>query len=306
MPRKFTDTDKRRWLESFEGGRSEKQIAREDAKCDPRTVKRGIEEARTKQDARLARAELLKEALRKHQDSLLKELDEILSSLALPTEGYVPLPWHYGGDRILTEIDIETGKKQTRDVSESPAASTAGEGVVRRLLREHLKNNRLWKALARWRKAYTAHLADRMLLQHRVVAATQGRTGRKLVDGRNVPRPFIYADNTGDLFFRAAVSQALGTRKMANLESDIAANSASGDVRYQSMVLAEAPGEEERVKAGLLAALGEIKASPEAASIADSHRLLQEEAVGVREVVENIKLLGWIQGRCEICRRLGM
>ena len=78
MPKKFLDTDKRKWLKLYEDGKTEIQIAKEYAKCDLRTVRRGIEEARHKLDVKVARAELLKEALRKHQDSLFKELDEII------------------------------------------------------------------------------------------------------------------------------------------------------------------------------------------------------------------------------------
>ena len=91
MPRKFLDTDKRKWLNLYESGKTEIWIARERAKCDPRTVKRGIEEARRKQDARVARAELIKDALRKHQDSLLEELDKILAALTVPSEDFVAL-----------------------------------------------------------------------------------------------------------------------------------------------------------------------------------------------------------------------
>ena len=54
MPRKFLDADKRKWLELYDSGKSEKWIAKQHAKCDARTVKRGIEEARRIQDAKIA------------------------------------------------------------------------------------------------------------------------------------------------------------------------------------------------------------------------------------------------------------
>ncbi len=146
MPRKFTDTDKRMWLELYESGKTEKWIARERAKCDPRTVKRGIEEARRKQDARGARADLIKEALRKHQDSLLEELDEILDGLTLPTKEFVIIPWSRGGDPILPGSET--------DVSARIAASGSEGGAVRRLRKAHLKNDRLWKVLGQWQKTY--------------------------------------------------------------------------------------------------------------------------------------------------------
>jgi len=304
MPKKFLDTDKTKWLELYEGGKTEIQIAKEYAKCDLRTVRRGIEEARWKQDARVARAELLKGALRKHQDSLLKELDEILSALTLPTEDFAVLPWHRGGDYILGESD--TSAAIEGHVSERAIASRSEGGAVRRLLKEHLKNDRLWKVLAQREKTYAAHLAARTVLQRKIVALIQEKTGCKLVDGKDVPRPFVYSYTTGDLFFRAAVSQAFGTQKYVHLESDITANTTSGDVRHHSLVLAEAPGDEERIKVSLSDAFRELKGSFEAVSVVNTYKTLEEAAMKVRDVVEQIKLLGLIPGRCEICRRLGI
>jgi len=298
MPKKFLETDKRKWLELYESGKTEKWIARELAKCDLRTVKRGIEEARRKQDVVIARRELVKDALRKHQDGLLEELDKILSALYLPTHDYVVLPWHRGGDFILTESET--------DVSALATVSRSEGGVVRRLLKEHLKNDRLWKVLTQWEKTYTAHLIARTVLQRKTVAVIQEKTGCKLVEKNDVPRPFLYSYTTGDLFFRAVLQHAFGDRKSIDLESDIIANTASGDVRYHSLVLGEAPGNEEKIKINLIEAFRELKGSSEAVSVVDTYKTLEEAAMRVRQVVEQIKLLGLIPGQCEICRRLGM
>jgi hypothetical protein len=298
MPKKFLDTDKRKWLELYEDGKTEIQIAKEYAKCDLRTVRRGIEEARRKQDARVARAELLKEALRKHQDSLLKELDETLSAHYLPTQDYVVLPWHRGGDFILTESET--------DVSALATVSRSGEGAVRQLLKEHLKNDRLWKVLAQRGKTYTAHLIARTVLQRKIVAVIQEKTGCKLTERNDVPRPFLYAYTTGDLFFRAVLRHAFGDPKSVDLESDIIANTASGDVRYHSLVLGEAPGNEEKIRVNLIEAFRELKGSSEAVSVVDTYKNFEEAMTRVRQVVEQIRLLGLIPGQCKICRRLGM
>jgi len=304
MPKKFLDTDKRKWLELYEGGKTEIQIAKEYAKCDLRTLRRGIEEARRKQDARVARAELLKEALRKHQDSLLKELDEILSTPYLPTQDYVVLPWHRGGDFILTESN--TSAAIEGHVSERATPSRSGSGAVQQLLKEHLKNDRLWKVLAQWGKTYTAHLIARAVLQRKTVAVIQEKTGCKLVERNDIPRPFIYSYTTGDLFFRAVLKHVFGDHKSIDLESDIIASTASGDVRYHSLVLAEAPGNEERIRVNLIEAFRELKGSSEAVSVVDTYKTLEEAVTRVRQVVEQIRLLGLIPGQCEICRRLGM
>jgi hypothetical protein len=45
MPKKFSVTDKNKWLEEYENGKPEASIA-SGSSCDLRTVRRGIEEAR--------------------------------------------------------------------------------------------------------------------------------------------------------------------------------------------------------------------------------------------------------------------
>ncbi len=305
MPRKFLDTDKGKWLDLYESGKTEIWIARERAKCDPRTVKRGIEEARRKQDARVARAELIKEALRKHQDSLLEELDKILSALTVPAENFAVLSWHHNDESIFTKPEAASNEQQTSDVSESRRASRREGGTVRELLKQHLKNDRLWKVLAQWEKAYAAHLAERKEFQLKMVTLLEDKTGCKLVDN-DVPKPFLYSYTAGDLFFKAALQHAFGIHGGINLESDMVADTARGDIRYHGSILAEAPGNVERIKVKLLDALQELKASADVIPVVDTYEALKEITTRVGQVVEQIKLLGLIPGQCEICRRLGM
>jgi hypothetical protein len=297
MPRKYSESDKRKWLELYENGKTEKWIAREVAKCDVRTVKKGIEEARIKQDGVIARRELLKDALRKHQDALLEELDKILLNLYLPPRDYVVIPWEQGGDSIL--------KKSEADISVQSAVS-GSEGGIRRLLKEHLKRDKLWKVLAQWEKTYAAHLTARTMLQRKTVAMIQEKTGCKLVESNDVPRPFLYSHTTGDLFFTAVVKHAFGDHKSIDLEKEIFANTASGDIRYRNLILGEAPGNEEKIRVNLIEAFRELRGSAEAFSVVDTHEALKEAGTVVRQVGEQIKMLGLIPGQCEICRRLGM
>jgi len=305
MPKQFLDSDKNKWLELYDSGKTEKWIAREYAKCDPRTVKRGIEEARRRQDARIARAEILKEALRKHHDSLLGELDQMLSSLAVPADDFVPLSWLHDGQSVLTQPQAVT-EHQTVDVPKSHRVSRDREQTVRRLLRQHLKNDRLWKALAEWEKAYAAHITARIALQRRTVDILEEKTGYELVDRDGVSPPFVCSYTTGDLFFKAALRKGFGTPKSIDLESDTVANTATGDVRYRGSILAVAPGHEKSTRRNLVNALRTLEESPEVNQVLSTYGALEEITERTRQVVEHLKLLGLIPGQCEICQRLGM
>jgi hypothetical protein len=241
---------------------------------------------------------ITKDALLKHQESLLEELDKILLALYLPTSSYVVLPWHHGGDFILTESET--------DVSTLTSTLRSEEGALRRLLKEHLKNDRLWKVLPQRGKAYIAHLTARTILQSKIVAVIQEKTGCKLVDSNDVQQPFLYSYTTGDLFFRTILQYAFGDQKNIDLEREIIANTANGDIRYHSLVLGEAPGNEQKVKDKLIEAFRELKGTDEAVTVVDTYKTLEEATLKARQVIEQIKLFGFIQGQCEICQRLGM
>lgn len=305
MPKKYKESHKLKWLDLFNSGKTEKWIAN-NYKCDVRTIKKGIEEARRKQDVVIARRELVKDALRKHQNDLLDELDRITTDLFLPPEGYVAISWGLGGDSILEKSKAVFDGGQLDDASILDIAEEDEERTVRRLLKEHLKNDRLWRILAQYKKTYAAHLTARIILQRKIVAVIQDKTGCKLVDRNDVLQPFLYTSNTGDLFLRAIVRDASGAKKKIDIENGLIVNIAGGDVRYNGTILGEVPGKEEEVKAGLIKAFKELRGSYEAVSVVDSYKALEAAQMKVRQAVEQFKLLGLISGQCEICRRLGI
>jgi len=304
MPKKFLETDKRKWLELYEGGKTEKWIAKEHAHCDPRTVKIGIEEARRKQDVKVARAELLKEALRKHQDSLLEELDKILSALIVPSEDFTVLSWYRNGDSIFTKLEILVERGEIGEMPEPAKATRSQEDTLRGLLKQHLKNDRLWKVLAQWEKAYAAHLAARIAFQLKTVAILEEKTGYKLVERKDIP-PFLCSYTTGDLFYKTILRGAFGVGSRIDFEKDIVVG--TGEIRYLNLILAEVnPTNEEKTKINLLAAFKQLGESSEVSKVVETHITLKDTVMRVRQVAEQIKLLGLIPGQCEICRRLGI
>lgn len=101
------------------------------------------------------------------------------------------------------------------------------------LLREHLKGDRLWKKLADWEQAYLDHLAAGIAAQYKTVSILEEKTGYKLVNNP-VPPPFLYFYTTGDIFLKAALRDAFGTRDKTDIESEIAVYASSGEVRYGS------------------------------------------------------------------------
>jgi hypothetical protein len=300
MPKKFDDAKKRQWLEFYDQGKSERWIANR-AKCDVRTVKNAINEARLKRDVVAARIELVKDALHSHQDALLEELDQIKTSLVVPERDFAVLSWNRGENSILDD----TGKQMKLD--------DGGDSTMRRLLKEHLKRDKLWKLLAQWEKARADHLAARLAFQRRTVTLLEKKTGYKLTDGDG-PSPFVFSHTAGYVIYKNAIEMAFAApdkkaRKgiAEKMEATITVNTNNGDVVFGSgSILAVAPGREEATKEHLLDALKALGESPQAKPVVETYHTLEQITTKARQVVEDARLLGFVPGQCQICRRLGM
>lgn len=302
MPKKYPDSEKREWLDLYEKGKTERWITKEFAHCDMRTLKNGIEEARRKRDIVTARVDLLKEALRKHQDTLLEDLERISSSLVMPSYDFVPLAWSGNDYSIFTYLETFKKGLPVADI-QKPTGETL---AVRKLLKEHLKNDRLWKVISKWGKAYADQITARMGLQLKEVSFLEQKTKCKMTYQDNVLPPIIVSYTTGDIFYKAVLQGAFDAEKGYDLERDIHVDINSHEVRFQNSTLAKGNGNEQEIMDNLLKVFKELKKLPEVTLVIETFKALEEITEKGKEVIEKIGLLGLIPGQCEICRRLGM
>ncbi len=305
MPKKFSITDKNKWLEDYENGKSESSIA-SDSNCDLRTVKRGIVEARRQRDAEAARIDLLKQAVLRHQERLLKKLSEILSTLTMPPHDWAVHSWDENGQSTLRESGLDMDDSVEDEASDDLKKSDIQADMIEGMLRQHLRGENLWKALARREKAYSVHRLARIALQYRVVGLLEEETGYKLEARGDVPPPFLYSYTAGDLFYRMALAHAFGDSKNNGWQDEIVADTKGGCVKYRNTILVEVPGQTDECRKSLLEAFGKIKLLPEVGRIVDTHTELEESTFKARQAVEEIRLLDLVPGVCKTCRRLGM
>ena len=297
MPRKFDDAKKKEWLELYDEGKSEKWIA-EQVECDVRTVKNGINDARLKRDVTVARIELVKDALHNHQKELLGELDRIKASLVVPERDFAVLSWYGGKDSILgdtgEEINLEEGEDST----------------MHRLLKEHLRRDKLWRALTQWKKATANHLAAKLEFQRKTVTLLEEKTGYKLAGDDGTP-PYVCSYTAGHVTYKKAIELAFATPDkkaqkdiIEKMEAAIMVNTNNGDVIQGGSVLA--PGGGQATRQHLLDTVKTLGTSPEARAVVDTYHTLELITTKARRVVEETRLLGMVPGQCQICRRLGM
>ena len=136
MPKKYTESQKQRWFELYESGRSINYIAKKHAKCDPRTIQAAIEDIGRKQYARIATIQILKEKILLHQRRLLDEIDKIITSVSPPPIDHIVLSWYRSeGNSVFTNPeDLNYCFYAVGGLEKN------GLTITQELVRNHLKN----------------------------------------------------------------------------------------------------------------------------------------------------------------------
>jgi len=194
----------------------------------------------------------------------------------------------------------------TLGVAKEAGRPTTASTSITDLLRQHLRNDRLWKSFVQGDKAYGAHIKDRIALQRMTVFLLERKTGYQMTDKPNTPPTFLYSYTTGPAVYGVVLGMALGITSKSNLKDDIAADTQAGTVTYRNSILAEAPGNEVNCRHNILAAYSDLLKSPEIQKVKNSYEYLNEFTIKVRQAVEEISMLGYVPGNCNVCRRLGM
>jgi len=305
MPKKFTTADKNEWLKLYEQSKSEKYIAREHARCDPRTVKKGIDEARRARDARDATIELVKGALQNHHKSLLKVLEEIKSALQMPPSN-VEVPWKQDDSSLTVQLPVAKFSyvsEQKKEVSFQHKGS-----LIYELLKEHMKRDKMWRHLHQWKTAMAEHIHARVMLKRRAAVLLEEKTGLKLFDRPPEQGPYLLSYVAISVAYDAALTATLGIPGREISDSDIVAYPEQSEVAYRSSnspIARSAPGEVESCREKILEAIAELKTSDEAKEIAATYKKLEESTRRAERAVEETLMLGFLLGQCRVCRRLG-
>ncbi len=132
------------------------------------------------------------------------------------------------------------------------------------------------------------------------------QTGYKFDDGNKLCSNFIYSYTTGDLFFKSILQKAFGVRRTINLENDIYVDVSRGTLQYHGSTLAQVAGNEEGCKKNLLIALRKLQRSKEMSQVVETHKALAESNEKAKQSVEQLLLLNFVPGQCQVCRRLGI
>lgn len=301
MPKKIPITEMRKWLNSYEEGNSQVSIA-DAAHRDVRTVKKGIEQARLERDVQMARAELLKGALRDHQADLFGVVDNMQSALRVPDPNLsVPRqkpfrskPLQVGRAALWFGLD---GLANVSLVGE--------ETLVWGLLTEHLRRDTIWGLIKQWKGKLAAHVEARIALKVTAVALLKRETGLDIFEEKPPQGGFIYASGL-DRLFLIAVHWALGVPDTTIEDAGLVAQPEGRVLLGTGKVIAEDSNSPEQCRDGIVTALRELRTSVQAMRVDETYKGLREETDKSLRTIEELRMLRLIPGTCRICSRLGM
>jgi hypothetical protein len=145
----------------YDQGKTEVQIAREKRR-DLRTIVKGIEEAVLERNLASAEADLLRNALFRHQEHLTGILKNISDMLVMPPDN---LELREERDGLLTPIPLPNALVKQESKDEITVIFSDENKLEWELLKEHLKQDNLWGLLRQWREAMSDSVRARWQLK---------------------------------------------------------------------------------------------------------------------------------------------
>ncbi len=305
MPKKFKIEQKRVWLSRHEElSHTEKRIAAH-YKCDVRTVIKGIEEARREREANAARIELIKDKIGEHQKELLIVLDNIVSMLELPPYN---LDIRKERNGRIAPIPLPGALVKPNDENELILVIHDENSLRWELLEEHLKGDKLWRMIKKWRIPFLEHIKARVNLLDAAQTVLKKESGLELIKKVDtLPETGGIFPVAVQVFYELSIHQALGIKDETNLEERLVATP-DGYVRNGpgGTEFAYVPRLRERCRKNILAALNKLQSSTEKEQVILSYAVAGKITKETRRIAEEISLMRWLPSRCRVCKRMGV
>ena len=293
---KVSIDEMRDWLRRYELGDPVDKIAK-DVKRDVRTVLKYLAQARKEADMRAARQNLLTEALSKHNKQMLIVVDNIIQALEVPN-AHVEIRQDEQGnwqDILLTASKgIQTSEGIKIEFHDE-------ESVNWQLLAEHLGVDSPLAQIPSWKKAVGEYLNTMKALKLKIAECLNDGTGLDIVkftyEKQTLPILFqTMVDYLFPIFINRATGVPDGTDPEHNLKID-----KDGYLNGQFGWLSPdgAP-----LLNKVVQAFGEIEKSQEFRQLRASYPSVRQITKKLRDEFEEIRLLGFIAGRCRVCERL--
>jgi hypothetical protein len=304
MPKMIPITKKREWLNRYEQGNSEASIAKGEHR-DLNVIKRGIRDAKNERNLSVAQAGLLKDALRKHQDSLLAVLKNMLSAIMVPpTTLELPKRFSPEGKPIILPFAQITYNNQKGLV----LSLTDEDTINWQLLREHLKGERLWGKVEKWKKAILGNVKARIALRLKTETLLESNTTYRVIDviDNTSSANYLYSAAV-ELFCRMAMEEAIQIPDREVFVRDLIVI-AEPYIKYTKgdKPLAHYADLAKQFRSSIINSYDSLIKYTKVTKMKENYENLCDITKKTKDYIEEIVLLGIIPGHCRVCQRLGL
>jgi len=304
MPKQIPMSEKREWLAEYDDGKPVAVIAKEKKRA-LKVIKRGIEEARAERDGAAARAEIVKEALIKHQQHLMGIINRLLDAME-PLPADTEIRREKNGS--IAPIPIPAGRILHMPSQGLTVELSDEDTTLWGLLKQHLTRDRIWSAIKNWKEALINRTRAILEFESGIRWLVESETGLRVSEGKITDdnTTFIYP-HAVKLFFTVNIRKALGISDETNPQERMVATD-DGYVRHgeAGSELAYCPGKENECREALLRAFGKIPDMQETKKVIATEAELKSVSGKLKRKLEDIKLMGLIPGRCRICSRISL
>lgn len=294
MPKNVSKSIKVAWFEKFEGGESIAKLAR-DNKRDPRTVQRAVEEIRLQRQTYQAQTELLKEALKQHQNDLFEVLGDAIAllgplpfSLELHHAGVAPpSPLKFGGwtaqfnGHRYVELDLEVEEEYAFE-----------------LLKEHLGRDRAFVLLKRWKQTVldelNAQLDLRNVLEQIIVEEL------KLTIGQDVRLPGMIRPSTLSQLFSSSISHLYDENSKPE---PVLVSGQEGEFFLGGSTGGRLPSDSHDLLERIQSLPKRLSEEPQAKGLRKSHEACNQAAKSAKQSFREIQAAHFVPNSCPACRR---
>lgn len=296
MPRIVPFEQKEAWYEEHQRGATVGRLART-YKKDPRTIQRGIEEVGQRRLGADVRSDLLRDALKRHQEDLLDLVDRVVATMQTT-------PVHI--DRISQDSMPSTiaGLDGVRAVSSDgvyrEVTLDAEKELLWELLGAHVGRDKAYRHLARWKAALRDELNSRAALRRHVVSRLIEEAGVEI--DRDAGRPNTVSSLGVYELSKAVMSRALGESPPYpfSVSSDDGEVSINGGLGGRLL-----KGNEIALK--VLAALpSSIQDDEPTVRLRSCREASTAEVDRARRSFQEISVAHYLPGTCASCRKFGV
>lgn len=326
MPKtsKIASGERLNWLELSEKGTSVDKIAIEYGR-DVRTVRTHMVKARLERNFKLAQRDQLRDALHGHQQDMLGLLQNLKGSINVPELDYFePVGLDYGIEDLWSPSDLDLNRETLlphrailidgRDDPQATAAyhvirDVSGPQEIRliressrlwRALKEHIRQDPVWRHEAAWRKAYLEELQKRAELNRAIRKNAEEIFGHSVGLRGGPLEPWLAPAAIGWIRTRL-MNDALGNY-VRPVDEELTSTS-PGSLR--TIYGQELTMEIENAETHIQQTLSAMDGSREVAAAAESYKDLRELTENVHDAIDDHLLVHYISGLCGLCQKLG-